>query len=62
MREQWEQRLDGADIDRGAWDACLNATGLNGWASKLPTWSVGDEAATRKASGTASTRRATRST
>lgn len=29
--------------------ACLAAAGLDGWADALPTWSVGDELATRQA-------------
>ena len=36
---------------RDAWDACQRGRGLDGWAAKLPTWSVGDKVATRKASG-----------
>jgi transketolase len=51
VREAWEQRLASLDIDRAAWDACLAGRGLDGWQSKLPTWSVGDKAATRKSSG-----------
>ena len=51
VREEWEKRLASLDIDRGAWDACLSGTGLNGWESKLPSWSVGDKLATRKSSG-----------
>jgi transketolase len=51
VREEWEKRLASLDIDRAAWDACLSGRGLNGWESKLPTWSVGDKIATRKSSG-----------
>ena len=51
VREEWEKRLASLDIDRAAWDACLSGTGLNGWESKLPSWSVGDKVATRKSSG-----------
>jgi transketolase len=51
VREEWEKRLASLDIDRAAWDACLATTGVNGWEGKLPTWSVGDKVATRKASG-----------
>jgi transketolase len=51
VREEWEKRLASLDIDRAAWDACLNGTGINGWESKLPTWPVGEKIATRKSSG-----------
>ncbi|MEY2422962.1 MAG: transketolase [Acidimicrobiaceae bacterium] len=51
VREEWEKRLASLDIDRAAWDACLSGSGVNGWESKLPTWSVGDKVATRKSSG-----------
>jgi transketolase len=51
VREEWEKRLASLDIDRAAWDACLNCRGLNGWQKKVPTWSVGDKVATRKSSG-----------
>ncbi|MGQ0616732.1 MAG: transketolase [Acidimicrobiia bacterium] len=53
-REAWEQRVERrmAGPDRDAWEACLSGRGLDGWREKLPTWSVGDNAATRKASGT----------
>jgi transketolase len=50
-REDWEKRLASSDIDHTAYEACLAAAGLEGWREKLPTWSVGDKAATRKASG-----------
>jgi len=51
VREEWEKKLASLHIDRAAWDACLAATGVDHWESKLPSWSVGDKAATRKASG-----------
>ncbi len=51
-RQAWEARLDALPApERDAYDACLAGRGLDGWAEKLPTWSVGDEVATRKASG-----------
>src|SRR3954451_11128650 len=50
-REEWEKRLVALDIDKAAWDACVDATGMNGWTSKLPSWSVGEKIATRKSSG-----------
>ncbi|HEX4822644.1 MAG TPA: transketolase [Acidimicrobiales bacterium] len=50
-REEWEKRLASLAIDKAAWDACIDATGMNGWSSKLPTWSIGDKVATRKSSG-----------
>jgi transketolase len=51
LREEWEKRLASLDLDRAAWDACLNGTGLNGWETKLPSWPVGEKIATRKSSG-----------
>jgi transketolase len=50
-RLEWEQRFSKLPIDHEAWDACMRARGLDGWQSKLPTWSVGDKLSTRKASG-----------
>ena len=50
-REAWEQRVAAADLDRAAWDAVQAGTGLEGWASALPTWEPGDKVATRVASG-----------
>ena len=47
----WRSRLDGAPIDRQVLDACLAGRGLDGWESKLPTWTPGEKVATRKASG-----------
>ena len=49
IRMQWEQRIESLDIDRAAWDACLSGRGLDGWDTKLPSWSVGDKISTRKA-------------
>jgi len=51
LREAWEKRMAALDIDHAAWDACLTGRGMNGWESKLPTWSLGDKVATRKSSG-----------
>ena len=51
-RQAWAERfaaLTGAD--REAWDACWTQRGLAGWHEKLPTWSIGEKVATRKASG-----------
>jgi transketolase len=50
-RVEWEDRLQRLSFDRAAWDACLSGRGLDGWDTKLPSWSVGDKVATRKASG-----------
>jgi transketolase len=50
-RREWERRLVSMHTDRAAWDACIAGTGLNGWEKKLPTWSLGDNVATRHASG-----------
>ena len=50
-REAWAKRLDAYEGDRAAFDACLAAGGLPGWADALPTWEPGDKIATRVASG-----------
>ncbi len=46
----WDRRLAAAGIDRPAWDACWNATGVAGWDSDLPTFEPGKSVATRKSS------------
>ncbi len=38
---------EGADV----LDACLEGRGMPGWESSLPTWTAGEQVATRKASG-----------
>jgi transketolase len=50
-RREWERRLHSMHLDQPAWDACIAGTGLNGWEGKLPTWSLGESVATRRASG-----------
>ena len=50
-REAWEGRLEAWDGDRAAFDAALAGTGLADWTDAFPTWNVGDEVATRVASG-----------
>ncbi|MEO7427889.1 MAG: transketolase [Acidimicrobiales bacterium] len=50
-REAWAKRIEAFDGDRASLDACLSATGLPGWSDALPTWEVGDQVATRVASG-----------
>ena len=50
-RTAWEQRRR-AHPEQEVLSACLDGTGLDGWASKLPTWSPEDKPiATRAASG-----------
>ena len=49
-REAWEQRVAAWDGDRAALDAALAGTGLAGWESKLPSFTTGDQIATRVAS------------
>jgi transketolase len=52
VREAWQERLAAMPAaTRASWDACQAARGLDGWETKLPTWSVGDKLSTRKASG-----------
>ena len=50
-RDTWTSRVAGLDMDHTAWQACLEGRGIEGWEAKLPTWSVGEKVATRKASG-----------
>jgi transketolase len=50
-REAWEKRLAGWSGDRAALDAAWKGRGLAGWSDALPTFEVGEEVATRKASG-----------
>ncbi len=50
-REAWEKRLAAFGGDRAALDCCLDADGLPGWESALPSFEVGQSVATRKASG-----------
>jgi transketolase len=49
-REAWEKRVQSLP-ERAAFEACLKGTGLDGWDTKLPSWSIGDKLATRKSSG-----------
>jgi transketolase len=49
LRRAWETRRAGWTGDREALDACLEGRGLDGWATKLPTWDPGKDVATRKA-------------
>ena len=49
-RKAWEQRT--ADLpDRAALDAALAGTGIDDWQDALPTFEVGEQLATRQASG-----------
>jgi len=50
-REAWEKRLAAYGGDRAALDCCLDAEGLPGWESALPTFTAADSLATRQASG-----------
>ncbi|MDZ7731702.1 MAG: FIST C-terminal domain-containing protein [Acidimicrobiia bacterium] len=50
-REAWEQRFAADRADRAELEAALAGRGLEGWASKLPSWDPGEKVATRKASG-----------
>lgn len=50
-RADWDVRLGGLDAtSRDEWDTAWRATGLAGWEAKLPTFEVGADIATRKAS------------
>lgn len=50
-RQAWEARLSAWDGDRAAFEAALDASGLEGWEKALPTWKPGESVATRVASG-----------
>ena len=53
MRQEWEQRrVAFSKHETGLaaeYDACLEQRGLAGWETKLPSWSAGEELATRQA-------------
>ena len=56
-RVAWDARMaalrDGEPSLAEDLDACLAGRGRNGWANKLPTWSAGEQLATRVACATA---------
>ncbi|MCU1396256.1 MAG: tkt [Ilumatobacteraceae bacterium] len=47
--DAWQARFDAADIDKAAWDACWNATGIAGWTDSLPVFEQGEMVPTREA-------------
>jgi transketolase len=49
IRTAWEARRKEGTHDEAAFAACLDGRGLDGWASKLPTWEAGEKVATRVA-------------
>jgi transketolase len=49
--EAWQSRFDSWDGDKAAWAAGQAMTGVPGWEGALPRWDVGEEPATRVASG-----------
>jgi transketolase len=49
VRVEWEERLASWEGDREAYDACIEGRGLEGWATKLPTFDAGKSVATRVA-------------
>ncbi|MFN3217481.1 MAG: transketolase [Acidimicrobiales bacterium] len=50
-RLAWEARMADRTEDRTVIDACLAGRGLPGWETRLPHGTVGEQVATRKASG-----------
>jgi transketolase len=50
-RAAWAERLAAYSGDRAELDAALSSRPLPGWIDALPTWTVGEDVATRKASG-----------
>jgi transketolase len=48
----WQARFDAWSGDRAAFDAGQAGVGLDGWEAKLPTFTTGDQIATRVASAT----------
>ena len=51
-RLRWQERLDAWTGDRAAFDAAQAGAGLDGWEAKLPSFTPGDQIATRVASAT----------
>ncbi|MCU1397608.1 MAG: tkt [Acidimicrobiales bacterium] len=51
--DAWQARFDASDIDKAAWDACWNASGIAGWTESLPTFEQGAMIPTREAIQTA---------
>jgi len=49
-RDEWQDRLDAAAIDKDRYAACIAGAALDGWQDALPTWDVGESIATRNAS------------
>lgn len=47
--QEWRTRLQESSIDRAAWAACWDATGMDGWEDLLPTFEQGASIATRVA-------------
>jgi transketolase len=52
VRTAWQGRFDAWTGDRAAFDAAQAGVGLDGWESALPSFTVGDQIATRVASAT----------
>ncbi|MEP6661693.1 MAG: transketolase [Acidimicrobiales bacterium] len=50
-RAAWTARFKRWDGDRAAWEAAWAATGVAGWETKLPTFTPGEQIATRNAIG-----------
>ncbi len=50
-RKTWQERFDGYTGDRAVLDATFATGGTAGWADALPTWELGEQVATRVASG-----------
>jgi transketolase len=49
LREAWEKRFAASGVDRVAWDAAWAGRGVAGWDDALPTFTAGDQVATRRA-------------
>ena len=48
-RKAWEARFAASSVDRGVWDAAWAGGGTDGWETLLPTFTAGEQVATRNA-------------
>ncbi len=49
LRQDWQRRFDAWSGDKESWRAAWSGHGVDGWETKLPTFEVGAQIATRKA-------------
>jgi transketolase len=51
-RAAWQERFERSGVDKATWDATWTGHGLPGWEAKLPTFTPGEQLATRRAINT----------